>query len=80
MLLNLSTLSSVILRNITLMHRYQLRLKFRSAMTAAQLGATDRQDLETDISTAIKRHHEEKIQLIKDSLAKTVRASISDLW
>ena len=62
------------------MHRYQLRLQSRSAIAAAQLGATHCQDLETTISAAVKRHHEDEIQLIKDNLAKTVRLSLSDLY
>ena len=46
-------------------------------MAAAQLGAAGHQDLETAIDAAVKRHHEEELQHIKDSLAKTVRLSIS---
>ena len=65
------------------MHRYQLRLQSRNATAASQLRATGHQDLETAIrkviSAAVKRHHEEEIQLIKDSLAKTVRLSMSNL-
>ena len=48
-------------------------------MAVAQLGATGQQDLETAISAAVKRHHEEEIQLIKDNLTKTVRVSVSDV-
>ena len=62
------------------MHRYQLRLQSRNAAAATQLGAIGHQDLETAISAAVKRYHQEEIQLIKDSMGRTVRISTSDLW
>ena len=61
------------------MHRYQLRLQSRN-VAAAQLGSSGHQDFETAISAAVKRHHEEEIQLIKKSLAKTVCISVFDLY
>ena len=39
----------------------------------------DRQDLETVIGAAVKRHHEEEIQLIKENLAKIVSRDIRGL-
>ena len=62
------------------MHRYQLRLQVRNATAVVQLGGIGQQDRETAISAAVKRYHEEEIQLTKDSLAKTVRISTSGLY
>ena len=44
-----------------------------------QLGASDYQHLESAISAAVKHHHEEEIELIKQSLAKTVSVPTPNL-
>jgi hypothetical protein len=70
----LSLLSSL----LQLTHNYQLRLQSRNASAAAHLGAAAHQDLETAISTAVKHHQEEEIQLIKESLAKAIHIFTSN--
>ena len=63
---------------LQLTHRYKLRLQLRNVTAVAQLGECGHQDLESAVSAAVKRHHEEEIELIKGSLAKTVRVPTSD--
>ena len=46
----------------------------------AQLGASRRQNLETVVSATVKRHREEEIELIKASLAKSVRVPTPVLY
>jgi hypothetical protein len=43
-----------------------------------QLRITGQQEFETTVSAAVKRHHEEEIQLIKENLAKIVSVLKSD--
>ena len=46
----------------------------RNAATVEQLRLTRQQnfEFETAVSAAVKRHHEEELQVIKDNLAKIV--------
>ena|ERR1700761_8323988 len=61
------------------LHASQLRLQLRNASAAEKLRITDQQEVETAVSAAIKRHHEEEIQLIKENLSEIVSTLRSDI-
>ena len=44
-----------------------------------QLWVASQQDFESSVSAAVKRHHEEEIQLIKETLTKIVSLLESDV-
>jgi len=77
MSLHLSRLSLVILGSPT-EALFSAAFSVRNVTTVAQLGATAHRDIETAVATAVKHHHGEEIQLIKESLAKSVRVLTSD--
>jgi hypothetical protein len=57
----------------------QLRLQSRNASTVKELHETNQKDLETTLGAAMKRHHEEEIELIKANLTKIVSVFKSDV-